>query len=345
MSSSKAKPKKTAPQAGSKNLLQNIFFGGTAGVIGQASVFPLYTVKTRLHLYPGRYNNVFHCARKIVQHDGLRGLYRGMPPAVIGVFPEKAIKLSMNDYLTAVLARPDGTISLPMAMLAGGGAGFSQVIVTNPMELVMITMQSNAARGRKPKSMFHLARDLGLSGLYRGTQATLLRDVPFSMIFFSLNTHLRSKLADDDGKIPLSRTFLAGIAAGSTASSLSTPMDVIKTRLQAGASERIAKPSTTSVPTPSSSIPNTTSPSSSIPSAASAARAASGVHTRSLSSSPTPAINYTGIMHCARHIYATEGLVGFMAGVVPRVLTISPLFGITLFFYDVQRRLQESGRI
>lgn len=330
---------KAHPQAGNRNLFQNIIFGGTAGVIGQSCVFPMYTIKTRLHLYPGRFNNVFHCARKIVQREGLRGLYRGLPPAVTGVFPEKAIKLSMNDYLTAVLSRPDGTISVPMAILAGGGAGFSQVIITNPMELVMINMQDAAAKGRKNKSMFHLARDLGLSGLYKGTQATLFRDIPFSMVFFSLNTFLRTKLTDGEGHLPITRVFLAGIASGSTAAALSTPMDVIKTRLQAAASDAI-KPTHRSALTEVTRVTNRQAQSTSAPG-----------DSRLLSTvandkpSRPMAVRYTGIMHCARHIYATEGIVGFFAGTVPRVLIISPLFGITLFFYDVQRRLQASGKI
>lgn len=322
----------------------------------------MYTVKTRLHLYPGRFNNVFDCARTIFRHEGLRGLYRGLPPALVGVFPEKAIKLSMNDYLSAVLSRPDGSISIPMAMLAGGGAGFSQVVVTNPMELVMINMQNNAAKGAANHNMFRLARDLGLAGLYRGTQATLLRDIPFSMIFFSMNTYLREHLRGEDGKLQMRNVFLAGIASGSTAAFLSTPMDVIKTRLQAGAS---AEAKSSKLPathigaatTSASTHQGGATDASPVGAPDSSTRRFSTVARRGLAATasppPTPqpaganaaSVQYTGIAHCARHIYAREGVVGFFAGAFPRVLIISPLFGITLFFYDVQRRLQESGRI
>lgn len=355
----------TNAQAGNRNVLQNILFGGTAGVIGQSTIFPLYTIKTRLHLYPGRHKHALDCARSIVQQQGVRGLYRGLPPAVIGVFPEKAIKLSVNDYLTAVLSKPDGTISTPMAMLAGGGAGFCQVVMTNPMELVMINMQSAAARGSNEKSMFRLIQHLGFSGLYKGTQATLLRDIPFSMVFFSMNTQLRARLTSEDGKLPMSRVFLAGIVSGSTAAAISTPCDVIKTRLQAeshstsasSSQNPVSTSSTPPVKTPSSSVAtsasshSTTNPTSTPQTLSSrtpsrlfsnAARAAASSSSSATSRNP---IRYTGIWHCAKHIYATEGVSGFFAGVGPRVLIISPLFGITLFFYDIQRRLQASGRI
>lgn len=322
---------KPRPAAGSKNLAQNILFGGTAGVIGQSCVFPMYTVKTRLHLHPTRYTGVSHCIRKIIQHDGLRGLYRGLPPALVGVFPEKAIKLSMNDFLTAYLARPDGTVSVPSAMLAGAGAGFSQVVATNPMEMLMINMQSAAASGRRGKSMVALARELGLAGLYKGTAATLFRDIPFSVVFFSMNASMRTALTSDEGVLPMRSVFLAGIVSGSTAATFSTPMDVIKTRLMASAGEKATSVSATSVKHGTRGLQD-----------------ALGAPTRRMATTAAakpPPIKYTGIAQCARHIYATEGVRGFFSGVLPRTLIISPLFGITLFFYDVQRRLQESGKI
>ncbi len=42
---------------------------------------------------------------------------------------------------------------------------------------------------------------LGDSGMYRGTVSTFMRDVPFSIIYFSLYGIFRRKLVDDKGKI------------------------------------------------------------------------------------------------------------------------------------------------
>lgn len=343
-SSPTSQPQQNKSQAGSKNLFQNIIFGGTAGVIGQTCIFPLYTIKTHLHLYPGRYNSILHCARKIIQHDSIRGLYKGLPPALSGVFPEKAIKLSVNDYLSATLARKDGTISIPMSMLAGAGAGLSQVVATNPMEMLMINMQSAAAKGRAIGTL-QMIRHLGLPGLYKGTAATLFRDIPFSIVFFSMNSTLRQSLTEPNGHLPMSKVFLAGIASGSSAATLSTPMDVIKTRLQASAGD--AASTHASKPVSAPGLADAVRPGApKVPSTAVPTRDFSSSSNRTAApTSGADKIRYTGIAHCARHIYATEGVRGFFAGVGPRILIISPLFGITLFFYDIQRRLQASGRI
>ena len=51
----------------------------------------------------------------------------GLIPQLVGVAPEKAIKLTMNDYIRDRLTLPDGTIPLWAEILAGGCAGASQV--------------------------------------------------------------------------------------------------------------------------------------------------------------------------------------------------------------------------
>lgn len=72
-----------------------------------------------------------------------------MRPNLIGVTPEKAIKLTMNDifreYFTA--SNGGGKIKLWQEMLAGSGAGFFQVAATNPMEIVKLRMQLQGENG------------------------------------------------------------------------------------------------------------------------------------------------------------------------------------------------------
>ena len=73
----------------------------------------------------------------------------------------------------------------------------------------------------------------GLKGLYFGLRPTLYRDVSFNMIFFtvrelSVRTFAKFKGHDPD---PWSR-MLVGIPAGSLASVVACPFDVVKTRMQ-----------------------------------------------------------------------------------------------------------------
>lgn len=42
-------------------------------------------------------------------------------------------------------------------------------------------------------------RDLGFFGLYKGAKACMMRDIPFSAIYFPTYAHVKAKLADEDG--------------------------------------------------------------------------------------------------------------------------------------------------
>ncbi len=41
------------------------------------------------------YRNSFDCFKKVIRHEGFSGLYRGLVPQLMGVAPEKAIKLTV----------------------------------------------------------------------------------------------------------------------------------------------------------------------------------------------------------------------------------------------------------
>ncbi len=68
------------------------------------------------------------------------GLYRGLLPQIVGVAPEKAIKLTMNDFVRDKFTT-GGQIPLWAEIVAGGCGGASQVVFTNPLEIVKIRLQ------------------------------------------------------------------------------------------------------------------------------------------------------------------------------------------------------------
>jgi solute carrier family 25 aspartate/glutamate transporter 12/13 len=79
-----------------------------------------------------------------------------------------------------------------------------------------------------------IVKNLGLVGLYKGASACLLRDVPFSGIYFPTYNHLKRDLFGEgpNKKLGILQLLTAGAIAGMPAAYLTTPCDVIKTRLQ-----------------------------------------------------------------------------------------------------------------
>lgn len=155
-------------------------------------------------------------------------------------------------------------------MMAGCGAGMCQVVITTPMEMLKIQLQDAgriSAQQQKPIMMTptklvatntvlsrsfnsgtvvtapravsatQIAKELlqtqGIQGLYKGLGATLMRDVPFSIVYFPLFANLnRLGKPSAEETSPFYWAFLSGCAAGSCAAVAVNPCDVVKTRLQ-----------------------------------------------------------------------------------------------------------------
>jgi len=217
--------------------------GGIAGSIGAAAVYPVDSVKTRLQNertpqgQEPKYTGALDCFTKTVREEGASALYQGLLPQVVGVWPEKAIKLTVNDAVRKVFADPaTGSVALPFEILAGAAGGLFQDIFTNPLEIVKVRLQVADSRSGKQLSPIEVTKELGFAGLYQGVGVCLARDVPFSAIYFPAFAHLKEAWIPA-GEEPLLRLLLAGAIAAIPAAYLVTPADVIKTRLQVKAED------------------------------------------------------------------------------------------------------------
>ncbi|QHS76747.1 citrin [Saccharomyces paradoxus] len=279
--------------------LYNFSLGSIAGCIGATVVYPIDFIKTRMQAQRSlaQYKNSIDCLLKIISREGIKGLYSGLGPQLIGVAPEKAIKLTVNDFMRNRLTDKNGRLSLLPEIISGASAGACQVIFTNPLEIVKIRLQvqsdyvgENIQQANETATQ--IIKKLGLKGLYNGVAACLMRDVPFSAIYFPTYAHLKKDLFDFDPNDKTKRNRLktwelltAGAIAGMPAAFLTTPFDVIKTRLQIDPRKGETK--------------------------------------------------YNGIFHAIRTILKEESFRSFFKGGGARVLRSSPQFGFTLAAYEL----------
>jgi len=285
-------------------LVPKIVNGGIAGIVGVTCVFPIDLVKTRLQnqqIGPNgekMYSGMVDCFRKSYANGGFRGMYSGSAVNILLITPEKAIKLAANDFFRFQLRNKSGQLPIFREMIAGGLAGFCQIVITTPMELLKIQMQDAgrvASRDGTATKMsattlaINLLKTKGITGLYKGYASTLLRDVTFSVVYFPAFARLNAlgpRKKDGSGEAVFYHTFLSGIVAGAFAAWIVTPCDVVKTRLQLLAR---AKGETA----------------------------------------------YTGIPDAFRRIFKEEGLTAFFKGAACRMAVMAPLFGIAQMVYYV----------
>jgi len=224
--------------------MYRFLLGTVAGMAGCLVVYPIDLVKTRIQnqrssgTYAGQqlYKGPVDCFKHVWKYEGIRGLYRGIIAQLIGVGPEKALKLVVNDTVRDWV-RQDGEVPVWGQLAAGATAGGSQVLVTNPLEIVKIRLQTATETGETTNAV-KVVRELGFKGMYKGASACFLRDIPFSFIYFPCYSALKYQFLNikafvsKDGTLNQFGWLLAGMGAGAPAAYFTTPADVIKTRLQ-----------------------------------------------------------------------------------------------------------------
>ncbi|KAI5105499.1 mitochondrial glutamate carrier 1, partial [Silurus meridionalis] len=221
------------------------------------------------------YSGMLDCLTKTIRTEGYFGMYRGAAVNLTLVTPEKAIKLAANDVFRQKLSKDGKlalwgeilagcgagmcqvVVTTPMEMLKiqlQDAGRLGTCYVTHKYTAFISTAAQRSVSASAPASSPSLAssphttvrrsataitlellRTQGLRGLYKGTGATLLRDVPFSMIYFPLFAKFNAVGRSGDlphERAPFLQSFASGCAAGSVAAVAVTPLDVIKTRLQ-----------------------------------------------------------------------------------------------------------------
>ena len=123
---------------------------------------------------------------------------------------------------------------------AGGLARAIATAVLCPISLIKTRMEATGAYMLTSKnSMFTVARDItrehGVRGLWRGVFPTILSNAPFSALYYSVYSEIKKAAA---GSAPQPAINLgAGFIAAMTATLATQPTDVIRARIQLGASK------------------------------------------------------------------------------------------------------------
>ncbi|KAK4485987.1 hypothetical protein RD792_008642 [Penstemon davidsonii] len=203
-----------------RTLLEGVIAGGTAGVVVETALYPIDTIKTRLQAARG--------GGKII----LKGLYSGLGGNIAGVLPASAVFLGVYEPAKQKLLRglPEN-LSAVAHLTAGALGGLAASFIRVPTEVVKQRMQTGQFASA-PNAVRLIVAKEGFKGLYAGYGSFLLRDLPFDALQFCLYEQLRigyKLAAKRDLNDP--ENAIIGAFAGALTGAITTPLDVIKTRL------------------------------------------------------------------------------------------------------------------
>ncbi|KAK4874075.1 hypothetical protein RN001_013435 [Aquatica leii] len=217
--------KKLGEFFGPTSHIDKFIAGAGAGVTAVTLTYPLDTIRARLafqisgeHIYTG----IVHAATTIFKEEGgIRALYRGFTPTLMGMVPYAGTSFYMFEYLKFGCMKylPQFTcnpcqkntgglvLTVPAKLLCGGFAGALAQSISYPMEVTRRRMQlalMNPETSHYAHSMFstlaRVYRDHGIvKGLYRGMSINYLRATPMMAISFSTYELVKQVLNLDTG--------------------------------------------------------------------------------------------------------------------------------------------------
>ena len=130
-------------------------------------------------------------------------------------------------------AAKDKRITPWQAFLAGGIAGVSARTLTSPLDVVKILAQVGTKDSRQGflATFQNVYANEGLRAFWKGNWAACVRLFPYSAVQFATYTQCKLWLTDEKGRITPLNALVAGSVGGVTATVMTYPFDMIKTRL------------------------------------------------------------------------------------------------------------------
>ncbi len=141
------------------------------------------------------------------------------------------------------MVNESGQLTSSTRLLCGLGAGVAEAILAvTPMETVKVKFIHDQNQA-KPKynGFYHGVREIikeqGLSGVYKGVTATIIKQgsnqaIRFYVIETLKSEYRKKKNLDANAAVPVLITGAFGAIAGAASVFGNTPVDVVKTRMQ-----------------------------------------------------------------------------------------------------------------
>uniref|UniRef100_A0A6J0SSD9 Mitochondrial coenzyme A transporter SLC25A42 isoform X4 n=1 Tax=Pogona vitticeps TaxID=103695 RepID=A0A6J0SSD9_9SAUR len=184
--------------------LPRFIAGSLAGTTAAMMTYPLDLVRARMAVTPKEmYSNIVHVFIRISREEGLKTLYQGFVPTILGVIPYAGLSFFTYETLKKLHAEQSGRSQpYPVERLVFGAcAGLVGQSASYPLDVVRRRMQTAGVMGFTYGSIIHTMQDIirteGLvRGLYKGLSMNWVKGpiaVGISFMTFDLMTILFRK--------------------------------------------------------------------------------------------------------------------------------------------------------
>ncbi|KAK8566705.1 hypothetical protein V6N13_002398 [Hibiscus sabdariffa] len=232
---------------------KELIAGGAAGAFAKTTVAPLERTKILLQTRTDGFRSlgVYQSLRKVLNHEGVLGFYKGNGASVIRIIPYAALHfMTYEQYRGWILHNYSSMGSGPFVdLLAGSASGGTAVLCTYPLDLARTKLAyqvtdtgtniRSGIRSLYPQPAYSGIRDVvtrvykeaGIRGLYRGVGPTLVGILPYAGLKFYVYEVLKTHVPEEQRK-SIVMHLSCGAVAGLLGQTFTYPLDVVRRQMQ-----------------------------------------------------------------------------------------------------------------
>lgn len=215
---------------------------GLGAAVAETVTLPADCVKVRLQVQQAavqgsapKYSGFADCLLQTIRQEGVTALWKGLVPALTRQVSYTSLSLviyePIRDFYGPLLGTVDGGLTFAQRLAAGGTAGGLAIAVFNPAEVVKTQCQTQMGPSIGMGTIIARvwAKD-GLSGFWAGVRPNVARTFLVNAAELGTYDEAKSHLRPILGDGLLTHVSASG-CAGFISACVSTPADVVKTRL------------------------------------------------------------------------------------------------------------------
>lgn len=242
------------PKLGQPPIHYPFWFGGSAAALAAIVTHPLDLVKVRLQTRaPDAPKSMFGTFGYILKNEGPLGLYSGLSASLLRQATYSTVRFGVYEDLKvrfAPEATPDNPKPKPSFLnlvLQSSVAGLLGGIAGNPGDVLNVRMQADFGKPQADRrnykhaidGLIRMVREEGVASLFRGVGANSARAVLMTSSqlasYDTIKQFFQSTLGMGDN---ITTHFGASLSAGFVATTVCSPVDVVKTRIMSGADKK-----------------------------------------------------------------------------------------------------------
>ncbi|ETV66723.1 hypothetical protein H257_16824 [Aphanomyces astaci] len=199
------RPVLAEPGATDLSPLRKLLAGSIAGVVSVALTYPLDFIRARItvqgNLTTQHYNGILHAFQVTIQQEGVKGLYRGMSPTIVGIAPYVGLNFMVFESLRQNAPKDEfGRQDMLYLLGCGAIAGACGQSAAYPFDLMRRRFQLNTLSEKQYTGTWDAVRSIyqseGVVGFYKGLVPNSVKVIPSIAVMFVTNEALKRYLME-----------------------------------------------------------------------------------------------------------------------------------------------------